>query len=196
MTYSRAEIVAKAMLFECGLGFLGIIISWVANISLSDQLSLSQDAATRGVFASLPMIAMLLACYEVNWRPFVKLRQDVEPIVQKLFADCNWLELLLISFAAGLGEEVLFRGALQPLVVRWTNPWVGLSVVALLFGLAHSVSTVYFVAATIIGVYFGWLTYSYSDLVAPVVAHALYDFVALVVIQSRCRGSRSDPPAT
>lgn len=183
------------MLFEVALGFLGLFVSWLARIELSDLFTLTHDAFLRGILACLPMLVILFASYETPWRPLVKLRRDVEKVVHELFGSCRWWELALVSLAAGIGEETLFRGALQPLVASWTTDWSALVVVALLFGLAHAMSTAYFVAATIIGGFLGWLALAYHDLTAPTVAHALYDFVALVTIQARSRGKRSDPPA-
>jgi hypothetical protein len=39
--------------------------------------------------------------------------------------------------AASTDEEVLFRGLLQPRLVRWLGVWLGLPASALLFALAH-----------------------------------------------------------
>lgn len=196
MENRKAQIVAIAMLFETALGFIGVLIAWGAGIRLSDQLILTPDAVWRGFIASIPMIVLLLAVYESNWQPLVRLRQEVEKAVSELFAGCGWFEFVLVSIAAGVGEEVLFRGALQPLVVQWTVPWVGVAIVALLFGLAHALTRTYFVAATLIGLYFGWLALTYDDLIAPIVAHAVYDTFALIYIQFRAGRGGGLPPAT
>ena len=66
-------------------------------------------------------------------------------------------------------------------------------VVGLLFGLAHSLSVTYFVLATLIGCYFGWLMEAYDDLVAPIVAHAVYDFVAIAFIRRNIKQLPSAP---
>ena len=182
---SRARTFALAMILETSLGFLGLAVAWMGGISLHEQLQLSQAAVLRGAAASLPMIVMLVVLTRSRWAPLVELRQLVEGLVRELFAKSNWLELALLSTAAGVGEELLFRGAMQPWLARWTEPLVAIVVVGLLFGLAHALSTTYFFLATIIGCYFGWLTHAYNDLVAPIVAHALYDFVALMVVQRR-----------
>ena len=195
MASNKAQTVATAMLFETGLGFLGVLVAWLGGISLQQHLSISLDAVLRGLIASLPMIVLLFAAYEVDWLPLVKLRRDVELVVREIFAGCGWLEFLLVSLAAGVGEEILFRGALQPLFISWTNPWIGVALASLLFGLAHAMSKTYFLAATVIGVYFGWLMLAYDDLVAPIVAHGFYDFVALVYVQYRAQDQRRVPPA-
>jgi len=181
----NARTFALAILFEAGLGFLGIFVAWWAGLSLQSRLEITPTAITRGLLASLPMLAMLVVLTHSKWPPVVELQRHVEMLVREVFARSRWFELALVCFAAGLGEELLFRGALQPWIGQWAPPAAAVVVVSLLFGLAHAMSLTYFVAATLIGLYFGWLTLAFDDLVAPIVAHALYDFVAILYVQRR-----------
>jgi hypothetical protein len=181
--HHKARTFALPMLFETGLGFLGWLLARWAGISLYDRLVLNWPAIARGLVACAPMVLCLVVISHSTWRPLVELRRQVEILVRELFGDSSWFELALICLAAGLGEELLFRGALQPWLARWTSPAFAILAVGLLFGLVHSLSVTYFVAATLIGCYFGWLTEAYDDLVAPIVAHAVYDFVALLFIR-------------
>lgn len=183
----KSRAFAYGMIFESGLGFLGLAIAWVARIPIAEHLQLSSDGVRRGLLAVVPMLVLLGLINLIGWRPLVELRRQVEQMVSELFAGGHWWDVLVISIAAGVGEELLFRGALQPLLAEWTNPWIALVVVSLLFGLAHALSTSYFVVATLIGAYFGWLAMHYDDLVAPIVAHAAYDFVAILFFRWRVR---------
>ena len=176
-----------AMMFESGLGFVGILVAWLTGCSLAARLMISQWALLRGLLACVPMLAMLWVLMRSAWPPLLRLRRQVEEVVQELFGQSKWWELAMISLAAGLGEELLFRGALQPWVASWTTPVVALVVVSMLFGLAHALSTTYFLLATVIGGYFGLLTMVFDDLVAPIVAHTVYDFVALMVVKRLVR---------
>lgn len=183
----KGRAFALAILFESGLGFVGVGFAWLAGISLVERLHLTQPAIERGLLATLPMLIMLGLLTLSTWPPLVEIRKQVEQLVSELFSQSSWLEIALISLAAGVGEELLFRGALQPWLASWTNPWIALAVVSLLFGLAHALTTSYFVLAALIGGYLGWLAMEYNDLVAPIVVHAVYDFVALVYVQQRIR---------
>jgi membrane protease YdiL (CAAX protease family) len=89
-----------------------------------------------------------------------------------------------IALAAGVGEELLFRGALQPLAERWLGPAIGLIAVSVLFGTVHAASAMYFALATAVGLYLGWLSQRYDDLIAPIAIHAAYDWAALVALTS------------
>ena len=110
-------------------------------------------------------------------------------------AACRWYDLLLLAAAAGLCEEVLFRGVLQPWMGRHSF-LTGLILANLLFGLAHLVTPAYGVMAALLGVYLSLLMQATEppSLLAPVIAHSLYDLVAFVVIardhQQRVRDAR------
>ena len=56
---------------------------------------------------------------------------------------------------------------------------LALLLASLLFGLAHAITRTYVVLATVFGIYLGWLWTASGNLLVPIVAHALYDFVAL-----------------
>jgi membrane protease YdiL (CAAX protease family) len=113
------------------------------------------------------------------------LRTRVEWLVGELFRDVTWPGLAIISMAAGLGEELLFRGAIQPIAERWWGPLAGLLATSVLFGVVHAVSRTYFIFATIVGLYLGWLTLWFGELVTPTIVHAVYDFAALLILRSR-----------
>jgi uncharacterized protein len=195
MNERRAQNVAMAMVFEVALGFAGVIVAALAGINLKSQFVVSQEAILHGLLACLPMLLMLQMLYQVKWKPLLELRQEVERIIGELFGGSSWFELALVSIAAGVGEEVLFRGALQPLAIHWLTFWPGFIGVAILFGAAHAMTRIYFVLATVIGVYFGWLTVRDNNLVTPIVAHAVYDFLALTIIQYRVGKGGNAPPA-
>lgn len=80
-------------------------------------------------------------------------------------------EIVLISCAAGIGEEIFFRGMMQSFIGVW---WA-----AVVFGLLHALTPAYFIIATAVGIWLG-LLYQFSDnLLVPMVAHAAYDIFAL-----------------
>ncbi len=176
---------ALAIWLEAGLGFVGIAWAWALGLPLFDRLEWSPAAVLRGVGATLPMGGLLVLVATTTWRPLVELREQMESLVGELFARSHWLELAGLSLAAGVGEELFFRGALQPWIAGWSSPLLGLVAASLLFGLAHPLSRAYFTLATLMGLYLGWLAMAYGDLVAPIIAHGLYDFVALVYMRSR-----------
>ena len=89
---------------------------------------------------------------------------------------------------AGICEEFLFRGVVQPWLSAW-GPLFGLVVCNLLFGLCHAITPTYFLFATLMGVYLSmtlWCT-TEPNLFVPVCCHSLYDLVAFVVVRNSYR---------
>jgi hypothetical protein len=182
-----------AVLFEGGLAVVGLLLAWLLvwwlDLPLWERIAPTRlsapDALARGVLATLPMLAAFFAMWWSRWPPLVNLRERMVASVRVLLAEASVLQLALVATLAGVGEEIVFRGVLQPLVAHWTTPLVGLAVASLLFGLAHCLSWLYFVVAAMIGLYFGWMADQYNEILAPAVAHGLYDFVALVWVLKR-----------
>jgi membrane protease YdiL (CAAX protease family) len=84
-------------------------------------------------------------------------------------------DIVVIALLSGLSEEFFFRGVLLP--------EVGLGVSSVLFGLLHAVNWIYIAWAALTGAALGLLATHGESLVAPAVAHATYNFGALLVLR-------------
>jgi membrane protease YdiL (CAAX protease family) len=140
-----------------------------------------------GLLATLPL---LLALIWILQRPEGRLRGLVDFVVDQLgpmLAGCSAGQLLLLAILAGIGEELLFRGLIQTwLSQRVPNP-VSILVASVLFGLVHFATSTYAMVAGVMGLYLGVLFVLQGNLFAPIVTHALYDLVALLLVAQRYR---------
>jgi membrane protease YdiL (CAAX protease family) len=175
-----------AVVVESALGLAALGLAKLFGVSLGEQFAAEPFALfcviLLGVVATLPMLAMFWAMLDSRWQPLVELKMQVRRMVGELFPHGSVMQLALIAALAGVGEELLFRGVLQTAVGGWTTPLVGLIVASLVFGALHAVTWLYFALATVIGAYLGWLLIEFKDLTVPIVAHGLYDFVALLFL--------------
>jgi membrane protease YdiL (CAAX protease family) len=118
--------------------------------------------------------------------PLARLRETTEEIVLQMFRGASFVQLAAVSIAAGLGEELLFRGLVQAgltnLIGGPLAPWVALAAVSVLFGVCHWLSTTYAILAVLAGAYFGLLLILTENLWTPIVAHAAYDLLALIYL--------------
>ncbi len=198
---SSRGITRLTLLVEFGLAAAALILGGLFGKLPLDQLDLSQSAVRKnllaialGVVATLPMLAILPYTQRSQFPPIVRLRKLVDDFIAPLFAGTTILQLALISFAAGVGEELFFRAFLQQsLAVGIGQPhgvWIGLIIASLIFGACHWLTTTYAVLATGIGIYMGLLLIATDNLIVPIVAHGLYDFVALLYL---VRSSRTAP---
>lgn len=180
-----------AVAVEGSLAVLALILAWIFHVPLREQFASFgaplAAAVARGVAATLPML--LVFGWLVNSsRPVLRqLREQVEWLVGEMFPSGSIAQFAMVAALAGVGEELLFRGALQTKIGQWTTPVAGLVITSFLFGLAHALSKLYFVFAVAVGGFLGWLAFEYHDLVAPMVAHGMYDFVALVYLSRRAK---------
>jgi membrane protease YdiL (CAAX protease family) len=139
-----------------------------------------------GALSAIPMLAGLVVLVRVPWRPFVELLRVVDESVAPLFRGVRLGELAVIAGLAGLGEEMLFRGVIQRALAGWiggpSGLWIALGVTAVLFGLGHAITRMYFAIAALMGLYLGGLLLATNNLLVPITAHAVYDFLALVYL--------------
>ena len=149
-----------------------------------DTLHWSWRDAGLGLLAILPPLALLGVCLRWPVGPLGELVRVVDGLLVPLFRDWRLADFALVSVLAGVGEEMLFRGVIQPAVAEAVGGgWgiaVGLAASALLFGLAHPITPAYALLAGLIGLYLGGVWLVSGNLLVPVVAHAGYDFVALI----------------
>jgi membrane protease YdiL (CAAX protease family) len=90
---------------------------------------------------------------------------------------------IVLALASGVGEEALFRGALQP--------QVGLFAASLIFGFAHFAPRrellPWSAFAVVMGLLMGWLFEYTGNLTAPTVAHVVINAVNLRLLAIRPR---------
>jgi CAAX protease family protein len=168
-----------AILFEGALGVAAWLLGWALGQPALEKLRWSLADAALGAIATVPMLLVFFACLRWPVGPLRRIKQLSEEIIKPLFASCSVSDLALVALAAGLGEEMLFRGLLQAYLVHWLPIWPAIVIASVVFGLLHLITPTYAVLATLIGVYLGWLFVATDNLLAVVVAHAVYDFLAL-----------------
>jgi len=144
-----------------------------------DGASFSTAAVATGILVGVILIALVLAFVESPVRITSTIRRDVDNIVG-LFQQATLFDLLLVSVLAGVCEEAFFRGFLQLLLLEHLGTATAVLLASVVFGLLHWVSPAYALFATILGLGFGCLYVLTDNIVIPMVAHAAYDFVALL----------------
>ena len=96
---------------------------------------------------------------------------------------CRWYDLIILAALAGFGEELLFRGMLQPWLAEW-NVTFAFIATNVAFGLMHAVTPSYVIVAAGVGMYLSWLSYGIGEpnVLRAVIAHGVYDWIAFVLI--------------
>lgn len=179
-----------ALLVEGGLGLVALAIGWLIGFSPAIGIRWHSDSAVEQLWAIglgvLGTVPPLVALGVLDWVPMRSLERVKDVAVQvlgRMFPNPRWWQLALVAAAAGFGEELMFRGLLQggiaEAIGKPAGPWIALGIASLVFGVFHWLNTTYALLAAVAGLYIGWLLIATGSIWPPIVAHGLYDFIAL-----------------
>lgn len=165
---------------QAGLGVVGAGLLWLQGRPLDALFQVDARGVGLGVAAALPMFLFFHRLMTTPRGVFVPVRRFLESTLRPVMRAWSGSQIACLAVLAGVGEEILFRGAIQGWVSERAGEAAGLLLASALFGLAHSVNRVYAITAGVMGIYLGLLAQVTGSLVAPMVTHALYDFLALL----------------
>ena len=170
-------------LFSIAFIFIAFGVGWVLGVSPLQDLNWNWLDLLIGVAAALPMFLFFLLSVRLPIPAFEKIKQFLLSELGPRIEHGSILELFILSIFIGLGEEMLFRGVLQ----SWATQYGVIAAIIftnLLFGIVHSVTRLYVVIATLMGVYLSLLLIFFSpqNLLIPITTHAIYDFLCFVTI--------------
>ena len=180
---SRRQFVKLAFLVEGGLIAFAAGLAWWLEVPLADWLIWNPEAVLWGVGAMVPLCIIFTASYLWPFGSYRQIKDFLRDSLGPSLAACRWYELLFVAALAGIGEELLFRGVLQPWLEHW-GYWFALIVSNLVFGLCHAITLTYALLAFAMGILLGLLLDAPSErsLIAPILTHGLYDLFAFWVV--------------
>ncbi len=103
--------------------------------------------------------------------------EDYHIIKQLKELKLNNTDIVQVSVVAGITEEILFRGAIQPIIGIWLTSllFIGIHGYIRFKTIWHVLFTVF---TFLLSMILGWL-FIYFGLVAAITAHAVYDLIVL-----------------
>ena len=165
---------------EAMLVLMAALWMWLRDIPASLGAGSWLGDTLRGavVAGGLAAVNFYLLCYAPELPGARAVRRLYRDTLKPLFGTIGRREVLVISVAAGIGEELLFRGALQP--------EVGLVPASLIFGVLHMGGNGTFAFScwvAVMGGVLGGLALWTEGLLAPIIAHTVYDATALAYMR-------------
>lgn len=186
---TRRDFLRLAVLAEGGVLVLALLLGWLIGIDPWAHVVWTAPAVVIGLLATAPIF--LVYAFARDTRTIA-----IETIGPALSL-CRWYDLIALAAFAGIGEELLFRGVLQP----WfsgASAWVGFVATNILFGLVHFVTPTYALIAGGLGMYLSLVAFEVprANLLSAIIAHGLYDYVAflLIIREYRARRVQADAP--
>ena len=176
----------ELFLLSLGSALLYAFIAWIIFYYFHE------DSPLEIIFAGLPVVQQIgvgvgFGCLAAAGVGFITYQPPVSGILRD-FAIIDFVsntrftffDRVQVSVFAGVGEEFLFRGAIQPLLGVW---WTSVIFVAL-HGYFHFKSTGHIIFGLMmfsLSVGLGFL-FEWAGLIAAMVAHTVYDFVLLQAV--------------
>ena len=167
-----------ALLFQGGIGVIGLLAILIFGIPVLLVGPGLWPSLLYGAVGAAGTYGMLLLLTRVPGL----FPENLERQMQGLYDFATGYSpavLVLLSLLAGVGEELLFRGAIQGWLMAHTDPVTAVLAASVLFGLVHYVSFTYFLVATGLGLILGAAYVLSESLTLVMIWHALYDMLAL-----------------
>lgn len=172
-------------------GFSGIayfILSFSDEVDYFEMFNYDHLATSISIGLGFGAVAALIGVLLLK----LPVLRETSTFYAKLFkgVDLQWIDIVFYSLCAGVGEEILFRGALQPLMGLW---WA-----AILFVVLHGyISTkdwkksIYGVFLILISAGFGYLT-RYFNIFSAMAAHFIFDVIMFIKLRKEARSLSSE----
>lgn len=195
---STITLVSAQSLFIVGAIIAANFLN-IPNFGLGDGFLISTESIKSGLLATVPLFALAFVLDFVEKK--VPAMQDVSKATQQsVLVLLGGARKPLIAIgvatalgaAAGLGEEMLFRGILQSELVEQFGDVFALISSAAIFGALHAVTPLYAALAGLASLYFGELYLQYHNLAVPIVCHGVYDVGALFAAHIQVSGMTSE----
>ena len=189
---NRTTFLKVATYFEGSLVIAAYLIGWLADVNPLANLHIQLDGLLWGLAGTVPLYLFFLFSYHLSFGKLHAIKRFLIDRMGPLLVACHWSGLLYLSLLAGLTEEVLFRGLLQPLFESHWG-WAGGIVLSnACFAMAHFITPLYAILAGLTGLYLGYsLDFGGErNLLTPIVIHAAYDFLAFLAVVKSYRAER------
>lgn len=181
MKPSRLQLLALSALTLVGFGGIGLLIIVFAHgVGLSELLASGvslKKQLLQGTIFGISTGFLSLSLMRTPW--FEESRSFIQNFVTEL--NPSFAEMVFYSFCAGVGEELLFRGALQP--------WLGIWFTAILFIFLHGYlsitelnTTIYGILMVLVSAGFGYLLVDFG-LYSAMTAHFWFDLVLFMYLK-------------
>ncbi len=171
-----------------GLSALAFVAHWlIERIDLVTELTAGFPIWIQilGGVTITPVVVILIYNWTTKSKRFDALAQMSRYVIYEL--NPSFTQIVTLSLAAGIGEELLFRGVVQPLI--------GIVPASIIFAGLHTgfrfnktVLRMYFVMVFIMSLILGLIA-RHIGLAAAITTHAVWDFTMIVLVKKEIAGS-------
>lgn len=187
---------ARAFLFVAmGLAITlvaGLVLSILLSTPLLEQISYRPADLLIGVTAVAPLAGFLWWFMRSANPRVARFRDSQIDYFGSIGFEFTSSRIAIMALGAGVTEEILFRGVFQTWLAGHAPAAIAIIIPNIVFGLLHARTVAYALIAGFVGVYLGALLHFTGNLLVPIIAHALYDAIALDVTRRAIALRRAD----
>lgn len=166
------------------MAVLGLAILYWGHETLEQVFAVPKEPlrASRLVLTGLlgAGLLMILSYFFEDWFPSFR---SLKSAITRLLGPCSVFMAFYLALVSAVGEEVLFRGAIQP--------FAGLVVTSILFGLLHMGPdgriSAWSLWAMLAGLLLGWMFNETGSLWPPIIAHFGVNAVSILRLRRAYR---------
>ncbi|XP_054785801.1 uncharacterized protein LOC129292257 isoform X2 [Prosopis cineraria] len=181
---SRTAVLQACMVTSGLLASLGLIIRQVSHIASMEGLPVldcssvvSFDFEMWHLELIIGLVVLISSCRFLLLKTWTDFAESSEVANRQVLTSLQPLDYMAVAFLPGISEELLFRGALLPLLGM---NWISIGVAALVFGVLHlggGRKYSFAIWATFVGLAYGYATVLSSSIVVPMASHAVNNLV-------------------
>jgi len=183
---ARVDLLAAMLLAEAAISLLLILVLLRVHREGWAMLGAKPEGLRVNIavgIAIVPLLFLANAILSTALRHLAPaLYSDSNPLVESIRTPRDLALFSVVAIVAGGVKEELQRAFIVERFRRYLGgPWLGVALWSVVFGLGHHVQGVQgALAAGLYGVVFGAVYLVRDSIVAPMVAHALYNVTALL----------------
>ncbi len=173
------------------MGVTAIILLIIAKIwqYFGSVALIKIQFSTDGLIYGAALASMIIVASSIVYRLWPAYRQSADTYLELVLKPLVWPDLIWLGLLPGLSEELLFRGVMLPAL---GYDFLALILSSFVFGVLHlsgSQQWPYVVWATIVGFALGYSALITDNLLVPIVAHIITNWISSAIWKFSNRSS-------
>lgn len=181
---SRSSVLQACIITSGLIAALGVIIQQVSHVASIEGLpvidctsEVSFSFEMRQLQLIIGLVVLISSSRFLLLKAWPDFAESSEAANRQVLTSLQPLDYAVVAFLPGISEELLFRGALLPLL---GFNWASVVATAAIFGVLHlggGRKYSFAIWATFVGIAYGYATIESSSIVVPMASHALNNLV-------------------
>ncbi|KAJ1386154.1 CAAX amino terminal protease [Sesbania bispinosa] len=187
---SRSAVLKACIITNALIANLGIVTRQLSHVASMEGLPVL-DCSTEVSFGFevwhleliTGLVVLISSCRYFLLKTWTDFAESSEAANQQVLSSLQPLDYIVVACSSGISEELLFRGAILPLLGM---NWKGIGVSALIFGVLHlgnGRKYSFAIWATFVGLAYGYATILSSSIAVPIAVHAVNNLIGALLWQ-------------